>query len=164
MTLYEMTMDYLRLLEISEDPDTDPQVFADTLEGLTGEIEDKAEGYITVIKELEARAAKFEKEIKRLTDQKTVYQNNIKRLKEALLNAMDAMGTTKVTTDHFRVSVAKNGGLQPLYVMPQIDQIPSEYIEHVSKVDTDKIRRALDAGADLPFAHFEERGRHLNIK
>lgn len=44
-TIYELTEDYLRLLELAEDPDTDPEAFADTLEGLDGEIEIKAEGY-----------------------------------------------------------------------------------------------------------------------
>jgi hypothetical protein len=42
-TIYELTEDYLRLLELAEDPDTDPEAFADTLEGLEGEIEIKAE-------------------------------------------------------------------------------------------------------------------------
>ena len=29
-TIYELTEDYLRLLELAEDPDTDPEAFADT--------------------------------------------------------------------------------------------------------------------------------------
>ena len=30
-TIYELTEDYLRLLELTEDPDTDPEAFTDTL-------------------------------------------------------------------------------------------------------------------------------------
>ena len=43
-TLYELTDEYRMLLEMAEDPDIDLVTLNDTLEGLTGEIEDKAEG------------------------------------------------------------------------------------------------------------------------
>ena len=32
-TLYELTNEYMMLLEMAEDPDVDPQAFEDTLEG-----------------------------------------------------------------------------------------------------------------------------------
>jgi hypothetical protein len=44
MTLYELTAEYMQLLEIAEDPDTDVQVLLDTMEGVSGEIEEKADG------------------------------------------------------------------------------------------------------------------------
>ena len=40
-TLYELTNEYMALLEMAEDPDIDPQAFADTLEALGGELESK---------------------------------------------------------------------------------------------------------------------------
>ena len=52
MTLYELTNDYAELLLMAEDPDTDPQAFADTLEGIEGAIEDKADGYAKVIRQI----------------------------------------------------------------------------------------------------------------
>ena len=57
MTLYELTSDYLTLLEMAEDPDIDIQAFDDTLEGLEGEIEAKADGYAKVITTLNGDAA-----------------------------------------------------------------------------------------------------------
>ena len=67
MTLYELTDDFLRLMDIAEDPDTDPDVFRDTLEGIEGAIEDKADGYAKVIRELEARKEGLQKEAERLS-------------------------------------------------------------------------------------------------
>ena len=43
-TLYELGNEYEQLLMIAEDPDVDPQVLADTMEALEGEIEKKADG------------------------------------------------------------------------------------------------------------------------
>lgn len=164
MTLYELTDQYIQLLDFASDPDTDPEVLADTLEGITGEIEDKAEGYIRVIKELEARQDKYKKEIERLQGQAKVFDNSIKRIKENLLQAMDTMNMPKISTEHFRVSVSKNGGLQPMFVEPDITKIPEQYIVLKAEANTKAIREALTAGEELPFAHLEERGRHLTIK
>ena len=52
-TLYEITGDYLRLLEmLEEEENIDPQAFADTLDGIDGEFEIKADNYARIIKEL----------------------------------------------------------------------------------------------------------------
>ena len=164
MTLYELTAEYQNLLELAEDPETDPEVFNDTMEGLTGEIEIKAEGYVIVMKELEAQADKLDKEISRLTARKSTCQNSIKRMKESLMSAMQATGKTKLPTEHFKLSIAKNGGVQPMYVTPEIKDIPEEYIIRKPEPDNNKIRQALTEGKNLDFAHLEERGVHLSVR
>ena len=82
-TLYEITGDYLRLLEmLEEDENIDPQAFADTLEGIEGEIEIKADGYARVLKELNAEALKFKAEIERMPAKMNAITNNSARLKQ----------------------------------------------------------------------------------
>ena len=54
MTLYELTNELQELLALAEDPEMDPQMIADTLEGLEGEIELKAEGYGKVIAQMKS--------------------------------------------------------------------------------------------------------------
>ena len=39
MTLYELTNDYMELLQMAEDPDIDEQAFMDTLESIEGALE-----------------------------------------------------------------------------------------------------------------------------
>ena len=98
MTLYELTDDYRNLLEMAEDPDTDPEAFADTLEGIEGAIEDKADGYAKVIRTLEGDAAACDAESKRLRNKKQTIENNIKRMNAALQYAMEMTGKTKFKT------------------------------------------------------------------
>ena len=53
--LYQLTNNYETVLNMIYDEDVDEQMILDTLEGIEGEIEDKADGYAKIIKELETR-------------------------------------------------------------------------------------------------------------
>ena len=127
MTIYELTDQYRQLLELAEDPDTDITVFQDTMEGLEGEIEEKAENYGRVIRELEGRAAALDAEIERMTKLKVAAKRSIMWMKEALQFAMEGTGKTKIKTDHFAFTIATNGGKQPMRVSDDINDIPEEF-------------------------------------
>ena len=106
-TLYELTGEYLELLNIAQEED-DQEIINDTLEAIGGEIEDKADGYAVVIKELEANSDKLDKEIKRLQERKKTISNNIGRIKFNLENAMKITGKVKFKTLRFSFGIQKN--------------------------------------------------------
>ncbi len=161
-TLYEITGDYLRLLEMLEEEESiDPQAFKDTLEGIEGEFEIKADGYARVLKELVAEAGKYDAEIQRMTTRRDSLNNRNKMLKQHLYESMKATGKTKFKTDLFSFGIQKNGGLQPLEILPDVE-IPDKYLH--KEPDNTKIREALKNGAELPFAVLKERGEHLSIR
>lgn len=161
-TLYEITGDYLRLLEMLEEEDSiDPQAFADTLEGIEGEFEIKADGYARVLKELNAEAGKYDAEIQRMTARRDSLNNRSKMLKQHLYESMKATGKLKFKTDLFSFGIQKNGGLQPMEIAPDVE-IPDEYC--CKEPDDAKIREALKNGIELPFAVLKERGEHLSIR
>ena len=165
MTIYELTDQYRQLLELAEDPDTDITVFQDTMEGLEGEIEEKAENYGRVIRELEGRAAALDAEIERMTKLKVAAKRSIMWMKEALQFAMEGTGKTKIKTDHFAFAIATNGGKQPMRVSDNIADIPEEFRTYPEPVpNKEKIRAALEAGQDLEFAELQSRGRSLRIR
>lgn len=161
-TLYEITGDYLRLLEMLEEEESiDLQAFNDTLEGIEGEFEIKADGYARVLKELAAEAGKYDAEIQRMTARRDSLNNRSKMLKQHLYESMKATGKIKFKTDLFRFGIRKNGGLQPLEILPDVE-IPDKYLH--KEPDNMKIREALKNGEELPFAMLKERGEHLSIK
>ena len=157
MTLYELTEDYMNLLELAEDPDIDEQAFTDTLEGIDGALEDKAEGYAKVIRTLEGDAAACDAESKRLRNKKQTIENNIKRMKAALQYAMETTGKTKFKTALFSFGIQKN----PASVVIDegyIENIPDRFlIPQDPQIDKKAIKEALKAGEDLEgIAHLEQ--------
>lgn len=161
MTLYELKDEYRQLLEMMEDPETDPEALQCTMDMVEEEIEDKAEAYAIIINELTAKAEQIMNEAKRLSEWNNTIRMNITRLKDRLMTSMIDLGMKKIETKHFRLSVAGNGGKQPLRLT---GEVPEEYMYMKPEIDMMKIREALDNGIVLDFAHLEERGRHLNIK
>ena len=78
---------------------------------------------------------------------------------------MEVTGKTKFQTALYSFSIAQNGGVQPVKVDADVKDIPQEYlIPQPPKPDTNAIRKALEEGEVLPFAHLEERGTSLRIR
>ena len=159
--LYQLTNNYETVLNMLYDEDADEEMILDTLEAIEGEIEDKADNYAKIIKELEAKQNARKEEAKRLTESAKVFENRVKALKSNLFNSMKATGKTKFATDLFSFNIAKNGGKQTLTID---GEVPEEYTKTITENDTDKIRQALEKGEKLTFAHFEPRGESLKIK
>ena len=159
-TLYEITGDYLKLLDMAEE--LDEEVFRDTLEGIEGELEIKADGYAKVIAELDNRSEGLDREIKRLTDRKKAIGTNIARIKGNLESAMIATGKTKFKTELFNFGIQKN---KPRLVLDKgIEDIPmSYYIFQDPIADKEKITQELKEGKKLDFAHLEQ-GESLRIR
>lgn len=144
MTLYELTDDFLRLWEMADDPEVDEDVFFDTLEGLQGSIEEKADGYAKVMKELSGETDKLKAEIDRLQAKKKAIENNIDRMKTSLENAMIATGNTKFKTTLFSFGIQKNPA--SVAVLDE-SVIPDEYlIVQAPKIDKKAILTDLKAG------------------
>ena len=156
MTLYELTEDYMNLLELAEDPDIDEQAFTDTLEGIEGALEDKAEGYAKVIRTLEGDAAACDAESKRLRNKKQTIENNIKRMKAALQYSMQATGKTKFKTALFSFGIQKNPAA---VVMDEayIENIPERFLVRKDpEINRKAIKDAINAGEDIGgIAHLE---------
>ena len=163
MTLYELRAEYMELLALLEDPDTDPQVIADTMEGIRGELDVKCDSYVVMIRQLEAQVEMIDAELIRLEKNKSALTNNIKRMKAAVLDTIQMTGSRKMVTDHFKLSIVKNGGKQPMEV-DEIEKIPQDYLTMKPVANMEKIRQELEGGGQLDFARLKERGEHLGIR
>ena len=91
-TLYDIVGEYQQLYAMLTDPEADEQTVLDTLEGLHGELELKSEGYVKVLRQMEAEQKAFEAESDFFKQKADVRKNNIKRMKDALCQALIMTG------------------------------------------------------------------------
>lgn len=157
MTLYKLTEDYMNLLALAEDPDIDEQALKDTMEGIEGALEIKAEGYAKIIRMLEGDAAACDAESKRLRNKKQAIERNIDRMKKALQYSMVQTGKTKFKTPLFSFNIQKN---TPSVVMDEqyIENIPERFLIHKDpEINRAAIKSAIKAGEDVGgIAHLEQ--------
>ena len=149
-SLYELTGDYLAMLQKMQDADLDDETIAQVLEdtGINDEINQKAEGYCYVIKNLEHNVNVIADEMKRLDEEKkrldsriTVFENRINRMKEALKKSMELTGKKKIVTELFTIGIQKNGGKRIMDVTTPVYELPEEFrVKQPDKVNKDAVR------------------------
>lgn len=162
--LYKLENNYEEVLNMLYQDDIDEQMILDTLEGIEREIEDKADGYAKIIKELLGDAEKIKKEKQRLEVRQKTFENRAELLKNNLQNTLKQIGKTKFKTELFSFNIQKNGGKLPL-IIDDIEKVPNEYFKHTEKeLDNTKIREAINLGEEISFAHYGEQSESLRIK
>ena len=161
MTLYQLKGEWLSLMDMLE-TEEDQQVINDTLESLNYEIEEKADNYARVIRELESRIDGLTKEIDRMMDTRRVIKNNISRLKGNLQDAMILTGKENFKTDLFSFGIQNN---PPAVVLDtdKLSDIPEEFlIPQEPKLDRKSMKKYLEMN-DVAWGHLEQ-NRGLRIR
>lgn len=159
-TLYELSAQFNQVVEMLQEEDFNEAII-DTLEAIDLAIEDKAENYAKVVRELEGQAELLKNESQRLSKRKTMIDNNIKRLKENLQNVMEETGKTKIKGDLFTISIQNNP--TSLKVTDET-KIPLDFfIPQPSKLDKETLKIALKGGEVIEGAHLSQ-GRGLRIR
>lgn len=164
MRLYELSAQYEEVLNMLYDGETDEQVIFDTLEGIEGEIEDKADNHAKLIKSLMADADALKAEEERIRTRRQALENRAKRLRESLQANLEFIGKTKFKTALFTFSVAANGGKQPLEITENIDEIPGKYLIPQPPIPNKEAIRELLEKKKVDWAHLAPRGRSLRIR
>lgn len=160
-TLLTLTDKYLELLLLAEDTEMDQEVFQDTLEAVIGEICEKADSYAAVMKRLKSDSKLYLDESKKFKAASDQMDNIIKKMKERAMYAMDAMGVTEIEGNFSKLRIEGNGGVRPLVIT---GPVPDSYKMITYSDNTEQIRKDLEAGKKLDFAHLAERGTHLAIR
>ena len=196
MKLYELTESFAELFSQFEDineyePDTDADgqpidgngdiiedveaykekmltAWFDTLEGIEGEFDEKAESIAIYIKQLKAEAniLKFEKSA--IAKRQSQKEREVEKLAAYLLNAMKAIGRSKVDMPHTVVSIRNNA---PSLIVDNEAEFVSwaqenndsllEYI--MPKVKKNDVKKLCKNGEAIPFVHMESK-QSLSVK
>lgn len=155
-TLYELTGQFLEIYNMEIDDETK----LDTLESIdwTSDYENKVEGYVKVIKSLEADIEARKNEKKRLDGLNKSDQTKIDNLKAALAASMAETGQTRVDTTLFKVGFRKSTA-----IVVDETKLSKEYQIVSYKPDKKTLKELLKSGKEIDGAHLEER-KNLNIR
>ena len=133
MTLYDITGEFLQLLQLAEDDTIDQKMINDTLEGIECELEEKADAYANIIDRLTSDAEMIGRELERLSYRKKTIESNISSMKRNLENAMLVTGKRKFKTLIHSYNIQKNA---PSLKILDEEKIPKEfYIPQEPKLD-----------------------------
>jgi predicted nuclease with TOPRIM domain len=154
MKLYELTGHYNKLQELLEDSELDAQALQDTIEGIEGEIEDKADNMARLIKNLEYNAEALKAEKNKLAQKQQAMENKIANLKAYLQLQMAAMGTEKIKGTIFTVSIQNN---PPSLLVADDAEIPMKYWKQIDPVvDREALLKDVKAGAFFKGVHIQQ--------
>jgi hypothetical protein len=163
MKLYELTAQYRSLEALESSEDLPPEVIRDTLEGLQGQLQEKATNVALFIRNLESTADAIDEAAATMQARGTRLRARAQSLQQYLLFNMQAAGITKVESPYFTLAVKKN---PPTVVIDSENLIPEQYMRTPDpppppKPSPDKaaIAKAIKAGEEVPGAHAEQRER-----
>lgn len=161
--LFNLAAQYQEAYDILTDPENDEQTVKDTLEGLMGEIEVTASQLVPMINRLDMEIDACKKHADEWSQRKKVRENFRSRLKAEIIATMDRLGIKELDAGDVTFKIQNVGGQLAIEYVDGVT-VPEKYTKLTIETDNQLVRKALDAGEELPFARFAPRGRTLKIK
>ena len=162
--LYELAAEYRADAEKLADMDLDEQTLADTLEGLSGELEVKAQNVIMFTRNLEATAAAIKEAEAQMAARRKALENRAAGLRRYVLENMQFAGIQKIECPFFKLSIRDNPAAVDIY---EPGLIPAQYMKQPEPPppapDKTAIKAAITAGTEVPGAKLTK-GTRLEIK
>jgi hypothetical protein len=162
-TLYALTEEYLHILDLLDDPEADADTLEGELDGIAGKIAHKAEAIAGLIKQCEGMAAMRKAEADRMRDLAATDQRNADRLRDYLLRQMQGLGTERIDTAHFRLSLRTN---PPAVQVLEEMLVPAEFIRTVTITSVDKraVLETFKTTGEIPDGIEIVRGTRLEVR
>ncbi len=162
--LYTIADQYLQDVAKLQDLDLDPQTLADTLEGLTGDMEVKATNVAMFVRNLESLAEQIKQAEATMSARRKAIEQRADNVREYLLTNMQRTGITKIESPYFRISVKQNPAS---VVITDEAAIPAKYMRQppipAPAPDKKELKAGLEFGENIPGCHLEQK-KSLLIK
>lgn len=160
--LYLIASEYRAAADKLADLELPPEVVADTLEGMSGELETKAQNVALMVRSLEATAAACKQWSKDAAERAKAIESRADSLRHYLASNMERCGLEKIEGPGVRIGWRKSSAV----VVDEPDLIPAEFMRQPEPPppapDKKAIADAIKAGQEVPGAHVEHR-RNLQI-
>lgn len=157
--LYKIANDFAKLT----DSDMDPEMIADTLDGIEWELEAKVEQILAACKNEQAYAETLKEESKNLAERAKATENRVARMMEYVAKSLKTAGKKSLKAGIHQVTIrAPSKSVE----ITDAAALPAEYVEYDTVIKADKlaIKHKLDAGIDIPGAHIKIGKPSLIIK
>jgi len=164
MNLFDIAAQYRADCEKLASLDIDEQTLADTLEGLSGDLEVKATNIAALARNIEAMAGAIKGAEEQMAARRKTLEARADRLRSYMLAGMQAAGVQKIETPYFALSLKQN----PASVLvEEPGLVPAEFMKTPepppAAPDKRAIGEALKAGKDVPGCKLV-RGVRLDIR
>jgi hypothetical protein len=148
-SLYALAAEYLSILDLLDDPDADEHALETTLDAIAGAITHKAESIAGLIAECEGLATIRKTEAQRLKDRADVSQRHADRLRAYLLQQLQVVGTERIETGRFTISVKTN---PPAVEVVEPMLVPAEFIRTsvTTSIDKKAVIASVKATGEIP--------------
>lgn len=160
--LYLLAGEYKQAAEQLANLDLPPEVVRDTLEGLGGDLEHKAQNVAMMVRSLEADAAAVKQWAKDAAERAKAIEARADSMRDYLANNLAACGIEKIEGPGVRIAWRKSSAV----VVDEPGLIPAEFMRTPEPPppapDKKAIGDAIKAGQEVPGAHIEQR-RNLQI-
>lgn len=149
--LYTLALDFRAAADQLADLDLPPEVVADTLESIGGDLEQKAQNVALFCRNLEATAAAIKQAEGDMAKRRKAIENRVAHLKDYMLAGMLVAGVKKIEGPYLRIGVRDNPEAVEVF---DAAQIPAEFMRQPepppAAPDKAAIKAAIKAGREVP--------------
>lgn len=167
MKLYELAGDYRELMDKLESGEIPEELLSDTLEGIRGAIEEKADGIACMLKALEADAAAIKAEEDKLSERRKSKERAYDRMRAYLSDMLLHAGVTNVETPRSQIRFRKS---EAVIVDHEADFIRwaeenrDDFLNYKEpSINKTAVKKALLAGEEIVGARIETR-QNLQVR
>ena len=167
MKLYELAGDYRELMDKLESGELSEELLSDTLEGIRGAIEEKADGIACMLKALEADAAAIKAEEDKLSERRKSKERAYDRMRAYLSDILLHAGVTNVETPRSQIRFRKS---EAVIVDHEADFIRwaeenrDDFLNYKEpSINKTAVKKALLAGEEIAGARIETR-QNLQVR
>ena len=163
LTLYVLAEEYRLASEKLSNLDLDEQTITDTLDGLSFELETKAQNTVMYARDLQATAAAIKEAEEQMAKRRRAMENRAKHLLEYVQGCMETAEVQRIECPHFRIAIQAKPPSVDVY---EPGLLPVEYMRTPEPPppapDKTAIAAAIKAGKEVPGARLVQ-GTRLAI-
>jgi hypothetical protein len=148
--LFELAAEFRSLADKLNDAELDQQTIADTLDGASGDLEEKIINTAKYYRNIEADADKIEEAAKQMMARAKTLRNQSGHIKQYIQSNLELAGLQKVSSPWFVVSIAQN---PEAVTVDDESLIPRDYFREVPVsyvIDKTLCKIAIKDGFEIP--------------